>query len=88
MTDKKTKKTRFGSVPTRHEKTDNLTKPEHAPEKPKKKTRSKTGRTAIFSTRVKPAFLKEFKRIAFENDLKLVELLEASLQAYKLEKDK
>ena len=84
----KPKKNRFGSIPTRADKTENLKQPEHAPEKPKKKARSKTGRTAIFSTRVKPAFLKEFKKVAFENDLKIVELLEASFEAYKTEKDK
>ena len=88
MTDKKTKKNRFGSAPNRIEKTDNLSQPEHAPAKPKKKARNKTGRTAIFSTRVKPTFLKEFKKVALENDLKLVELLEASFEAYKIEKDK
>ena len=66
MTEKKIqakpKKNRFGSIPTREDKTENLKQPEHAPEKPKKKARSKTGRTDIFSTRVRPDFLKEFNR--------------------------
>ncbi len=84
----KTKKSRFGSIPDRAEKTDNLKQPEHAPKAPKKKARVKTGRTETFSTRVHPKFLKEFKNIAFKNDLKLVELLEASLEAFKREKAK
>jgi len=85
-----TKKSRFGDIPNRTEKTNNLEQPEHAPipPPPKKKARVKTGRTETFSTRVHPKFLKEFKIIAFKNDLKLVELLEASLEAFKREKDK
>jgi len=51
-----------------------------------KKARYKTGRTAQFATRVSPEFLKEFKKQAFNDDLKIVELLEASFNAYKEQK--
>jgi len=83
------KKNRFGTPPSEKEAGDNLSAPENAPypliEKEKKKTRParRTGRTEAFGTRVSPEFLKDFKRIAFEDDLKFVELLEKSLESYK-----
>jgi len=86
-----TKKNRFGTPPIMEEAGENLEAPETAPKadktKVKKKARYKTGRTAQFATRVSPEFLKEFKKQAFNDDLKIVELLEASFKAYK-EKDK
>jgi len=77
------KKNRFGEPPVITEAGENLEAPETAPKGDKKKARYKTGRTAQFSTRVTSDFLKEFKRQAFEDDLKIVELLEASFEAYK-----
>ncbi len=84
------KKNRFGVPPIIEEAGENLEAPETAPkaDKTKKKARYKTGRTAQFATRVSPAFLKEFKKQAFNDDLKIVELLEASFKAYKEQKDK
>ncbi len=88
------KKNRFGAPPIIEEAGENLEAPETAPktEKPKyntkKKARYKTGRTAQFATRVSPEFLKEFKKQAFNDDLKIVELLEASFEVYKTQKDK
>lgn len=81
------KKNRFGEPPIIEEAGENLEAPEAAPVEDtpvtKKKARYKTGRTDQFSTRVTPDFLKEFKRQAFEDDLKIVELLELSFEAYK-----
>ena len=82
-----TKKNRFGTPPIMEEAGENLEAPETAPKADKKKARYKTGRTAQFATRVSPEFLKEFKKQAFNDDLKIVELLEASFKAYK-KKDK
>ncbi len=84
----KVPKNRFGTPPQLEEAGSNLEAPEHAPNNPNKKTRGKTGRTQVFSTRVTKEFLKEFKTIAFQDDLKLVELLEVSFKSYKEEKDK
>ena len=82
-----TKKNRFGEPPGITEAGENLEAPENAPKEhnqtTKKKARYKTGRTEQFSTRVTSGFLKEFKRQAFEDELKIVELLEASFEAYK-----
>lgn len=82
-----TKKNRFGEPPIIEEAGENLEAPEAAPIEDtsviKKKARHKTGRTDQFSTRVTPDFLKDFKRQAFEDDLKIVELLEKSFEAYK-----
>jgi|ACQI01.1.fsa_nt_gi hypothetical protein len=89
-----TKKNRFGAPPIIEEAGENLEAPETAPktEKPKaknkKKARYKTGRTAQFATRVSPEFLRAFKKQAFNDDLKIVELLEASFEAYKTQRDK
>jgi hypothetical protein len=93
---KKPKKNRFGAPPSEDEAGDNLSAPETAtPSKPvpvlkkEKKPRiaRRTGRTVPFGTRVSPEFLKAFKRTAFDDELKLVELLEASLAAYLRERD-
>ena len=90
LTKKFKNKNRFGMPPSADEAGNNLSAPENAPSPipPEKTPRParKTGRTEAFGTRVSPEFLKEFKRLAFENDLKYVELLEESLEAYKLSK--
>jgi hypothetical protein len=80
-----TKKNRFGAPPVIEEAGENLEAPEIAPkeDKNKKKARYKTGRTAQFSTRVTPDFLKQFKKQAFEDDMKIVELLEICFDTYK-----
>lgn len=79
------KKTRFGSLPDDDSTT--LAQPEHAPAAPAeataKKARKKTGRTVPFGTRVTEEFREDFDRLAFEDKLKNVELLEAMKQAYK-----
>lgn len=89
----KKKKNRFGTPPNAEEAGDNLNAPEVAPlstntniTKTPRPAR-KTGRTEAFGTRVSPDFLKDFKRIAFEDNLKFVELLEKSLEAYKSQRD-
>jgi len=84
-----TKKNRFGAPPIIEEAGENLEAPETAPKaETKKKARYKTGRTAQFATRVSPDFLKEFKKQAFNDELKIVELLEASFKVYKEQKAK
>lgn len=87
------KRNRFGDPPPAEEAGDNLSAPEIAPAAPVveaeeipgkvERPARRTGRTEAFGTRVSPDFLKDFKRIAFEDDLKFVELLELSLEAYK-----
>lgn len=81
----KPKKNRLGTPPAVDESPNNLEAPEIAPLDSETKTRParKTGRTEAFGTRVSPEFDKEFRRIAFEDGLKFVELLEVSLEAYK-----
>lgn len=46
----------------------------------------KTNRTIPFATRVSAEFDQRFRDIAFEEDLKIVELLEKALQAYEEKK--
>ena len=73
---KKLKKNRFGSPPAKNEASNNL----HIPEPTlteQKIRRPKTGRTDLFSTRVRPQFNKKFRQRAFELGAKKVELLEA-----------
>lgn len=87
------KKNRFGAPPVPEDAGNNLEAPEVAPapvepleakpELKKRKARRKTGRTEVFGTRVSAEFLQDFKKTAFENNLKLVDLLEESLKAYK-----
>ena len=90
---KTSKKNRFGTPIPKVEASAILDTPEHAPihskkskishNNTKKKARGKTGRTEPFSTRVSKEFLEEFRQIAFDMNLKKVDLLEASLEAYK-----
>ena len=79
------RKSRLGDLPTDESTT--LQQPEHAPADPEvKKARKKTGRTEPFGTRVSADFLADFKRLAFEDNLKKVELLEAMMTAYKAQR--
>jgi hypothetical protein len=84
---------RFGTIPSPEESDNNLEAPEIAPAAPEipaeeqptpaqKKSRGKTGRTVPFSTKVSSDFDRNFRRIAFENDLKKCELLEECLELY------
>jgi len=43
---------------------------------------NKTGRTYQLGTRVRKEFLEKLKKIAYEERLKLVEVLERSLECY------
>lgn len=81
-------KNRFGSPLKEQDASSILEAPEHAPAEPKtnsitKKARAKTGRTEPFSTRVSKEFETDFKQVAFQMNLKKVDLLEESLKAYK-----
>ncbi len=83
---KTSKKNRFGSPIPDLDASTTLEAPEHAPLNPEvspKKARGKTGRTEPFSTRVSKEFIKDFKQVAFDMELKKVDLLEESLKAYK-----
>ena len=82
-------KNRFGAPPAIDEASTTLEQPEHAPADPEvKKARKKTGRTEPFGTRATPAFIRDVKRVAFEDGLKTAELLELMLEAYKAQKRK
>ncbi len=78
------KKNRFGDTPNfENDGDNNLDAPEIAPVAPVRQARGKTGRTQPFSTRVSKTFNDEFRKIAFLQNLKKVELLELALEAYK-----
>ena len=47
-----------------------------------KRTLTKTGRTYQLGTRVKKEFLEKLKNIAYEERLKIVEVLEKALECY------
>lgn len=83
---KKKGKSRLGASPTDTKTQSNvLDSPELAPTSTPnelRKVRAKTGRTHPFGTRVSQEFLDRFKKVSYEMDLKKVELLEASLEAY------
>nr|VFJ62505.1 MAG: hypothetical protein BECKFM1743C_GA0114222_103183 [Candidatus Kentron sp. FM]VFJ62969.1 MAG: hypothetical protein BECKFM1743A_GA0114220_103203 [Candidatus Kentron sp. FM]VFK14310.1 MAG: hypothetical protein BECKFM1743B_GA0114221_103153 [Candidatus Kentron sp. FM] len=89
---KKKKPSRFGTPPAIDEAGDNLNQPEHAPAfsptppegKSKAKPAIESERTVPFGFKVSKKFSREFKKVALEDDLKLVELLEASFEAYKI----
>jgi len=79
----KGKKGRMGEsfVPSKN---NNLDAPETAPAEPEKGFRPpKTGRIHPLNFRVTEDFLKQYKRTALDNNLKLVELLEEALEAYR-----
>ncbi len=82
----KKKAGRFGQPPQLDQASNNLVEPEHAPAGPEpsvKKVKAKTTRTVPFGLKVTEEFSQEFKKLAVEDGLKMVELLEASLEAYK-----
>jgi hypothetical protein len=77
----------FGAPPSLETTTGILAAPELAPISPPQpnkqpKTRKKTGRTVLFSTRVSPAFDQEFRATAERDNLLLTRLLELSFAAY------
>lgn len=91
------KRTRLGNPPPPEAAGDNLSAPETAPLAPivetqeappkataKKNTRPKreTGRTEPLATRVTPEFKHRLRMIAARDDLKMVEVLELSIEAY------
>lgn len=89
----KSKKNRLGTPPSIDDSPNNLKAPETAPleserSSPESRPARKTGRTKAFGTRVSPEFDQEFRRTAFEDGLKMVDLLELSFKAYKQLKDK
>jgi hypothetical protein len=53
-----------------------------------KRTLTKTGRTYQLGTRVKKEFLERLKNIAYEERLKIVEVLEKALESYERERKK
>ena len=76
-------KNRLGLPPV--EPSNTLEQPEHAPAVPeviKKVARKKTGRILPFGTRVSPEFMKNFKMVAVQDEMKHVELLEKMLAMY------
>lgn len=80
-------KNRLGLPPV--EASSTLEQPEHAPAAPeatKKVARKKTGRTLPFGTRVSPEFMKDFKTVAVQDEMKHVELLEKMLVIYKAQR--
>jgi hypothetical protein len=80
-------KNRLGLPPV--EASNTLEQPEHAPAVPevvKKIARKKTGRTLPFGTRVSPEFMKDFKTVAVQDEMKHVELLEKMLAVYKAQR--
>jgi hypothetical protein len=85
-------KRRFGTPPALEDTTGILAAPEVAPAAPEprrstasadRKTRKKTGRTVLFSTRVSVEFDVDFRATAERDNLLLTRLLELSLAAYK-----
>ncbi len=77
---KNIKKSKLGTPPKLEQAGDNLKSPEAAPSDGR--SRNATGRTEAFGTRVTSKYKKALKTIAAKDELKLVELLEASLVAY------
>jgi hypothetical protein len=83
-------KRRFGAPPALEDTSGILAAPEVAPAAPEprsapstsRKTRKKTGRTVLFSTRVSAEFDSEFRATAERDNLLLTRLLELSFAAY------
>lgn len=83
----------FGAPPTLDDTSGILAAPEVAPAAPEpeprsapsgdRRTRKKTGRTVLFSTRVSADFDREFREVAERDNLLLTRLLELAFQAYK-----
>jgi hypothetical protein len=88
-------KRHFGAPPALEETSDNLAAPEVAPAAPEprttesagRKTRKKTGRTVLFSTRVSEAFDRDFRATAEYDNLLLTRLLELSFDAYRRQRN-
>jgi hypothetical protein len=85
-------KRRFGAPPALEDTNGILAAPEVAPAAPPspsasagtgRKTRKKTGRTVLFSTRVSAEFDSEFRATAERDNLLLTRLLELSFDAYR-----
>ena len=80
----------FGAPPTLDQTRGSLTAPEVAPAAPEprsapsgdRRTRKKTGRTVLFSTRVSADLDRDFRATAERDNLLLTRLLELSFQAY------
>jgi hypothetical protein len=89
-------KKRFGVPPAPDEVPGNLAAPEIAPAAPtvpqtpsgERKTRKKTGRTVLFSTRVSEQFDAAFRATAERDNLLLTRLLELAFAAYEREKNR
>lgn len=81
----KFKKKSLGTPPSLNEAGDNLSSPEIAPldeEYVDGRTKRKTGRTEQLATRVTSEFHKRVKMLAARDELKIVELLEKSIDLY------
>jgi hypothetical protein len=78
----KKKKKSLGLAPI-HETTENIKSLEID-----KRTLTKTGRTYQLGTRVKKEFLEQLKSIAYEERLKMVEVLEKALECYEKQRKK
>ena len=82
-------RSRLGTPPGMEEFAHSLSAPEVAPTgkspslRKDGRTLRKTNRTVAFATRVTPAFDAELRDIAEKEGMKLVELLEKMLEAYK-----
>ena len=90
-----TAKRSFGPPPPLDETHGNLAAPEvapaapapiHTPENTGRKTRKKTGRTVLFSTRVSEEFDRDFRATAERDNLLLTRLLELAFDAYRKQK--
>jgi len=89
-------KRHFGAPPALEETSGNLAAPEVAPaareprttvESAGRKTRKKTGRTVLFSTRVSETFDRDFRATAEHDNLLLTRLLELSFDAYRRQRN-
>ena len=88
-------KRRFGAPPALDDTSGILEAPEVAPAAPAppsvpsagRKTRKKTGRTVLFSTRVSAEFDSEFRATAERDNLLLTRLLELSFDAYRKQRN-
>ena len=80
----KFKKKNLGTPPSLSDAGDNLSAPEIAPfdDYVDGRTKRKTGRTEQLATRVTSEFHKKVKMLAARDELKIVELLEKSIDLY------
>ena len=87
---------RFGTPPALEDTTGILDAPEVAPAAPEprsqtqsmgRKTRKKTGRTVLFSTRVSADFDSQFRATAERDNLLLTRLLELCFEAYRKQRN-